>query len=114
MPNFMGQNVQAGPYGADQMEIQRRQKLAEMLQQQSMQPLQSQGGGRLQAPISPFHVAGQLMKGYQSKKLSQEAEDKQKALADRMQSERQAALAKALSQAGGSPQPAPEIGRAHV
>ena len=110
MPNFMGQNVQTGPYGADQMEIQRRQKLAEMLQQQSMQPIQSQGGGRLQAPISPFQVAGQLMKGYQSKKLSQEAEEKQKTLADRMQSERQAALAKALSQAGGSPQPAPELG----
>ena len=78
MTNFMGQNVQAGPYGADQMEIQRRQRLAQMLQEQSMQPIQSQGGGRLQAPISPFQVAGQLMKGYQSKKLSQEAEEKQK------------------------------------
>jgi hypothetical protein len=110
MPNFMGQNVQAGPYGADQMEIQRRQRLAQMLQEQSMQPIQSQGGGRLQAPISPFQVAGQLMKGYQSRKISGETEGKQKALADRMQQERQAALAKALSQAGGSPQPALELG----
>jgi hypothetical protein len=106
----MGQNVQAGPYGADQMEIQRRQRLAQMLQEQSMQPIQSQGGGRLQAPISPFQVAGQLMKGYTSGKISREAEEKQKTLADRMQSERQAALAKALSQAGGSPQPDAALG----
>src|SRR3990167_5638048 len=110
MPNYMGQNVQAGSYGADQMEIQRRQRLAQMLQQQSMEPIQAPQGGAFAAPISPLQVAAKMYGGYQAGQIGKQAEEKQKALAERMQSERQAALAKALSQAGGSPQPAPELG----
>ena len=110
MPNFMGQNVQAGPYGADQMEIQRRQRLAQMLQQQSMEPIQAPQGGAFAAPISPLQVAAKLYGGYQAGQIGKQAEEKQKALAERMQSERQVALSRALQQAGGSPQPPPELG----
>jgi hypothetical protein len=106
----MGQNIQAGPYGADQMEIQRRQRLAQLLQQQSMEPIQAPQGGAFAAPISPLQVAAKMYGGYQAGQIGNQADEKQKALAERMQSERQAALAKALSQAGGSPQPDAALG----
>ena len=110
MPNYMGQNVQAGPYGADQMEIQRRQRLAQMLQQQSMEPIQAQQGGAFASPISPLQVLAKGVQAYKGRESETAAKTQQEELSKRMQSERQAALAKALSQAGGSPQPPPELG----
>lgn len=110
MPNFMGQNVPVGPYAGDQLEIQRKQRLAQLLQQQAMDPLQAPQGGRLAAPISPLAVGGKLAQAYMGQKREKEAGEQTRSLTERMQSERQAALAKALSQAGGSPQPDAALG----
>jgi hypothetical protein len=109
MADFVN-NVSVGPYGAEQAEIQKKQRLAQMLQQQAFQPLEAPRGGRMASPVSPLQVIAKMMQGYAGGQKEKEATTEQKTLADRMQSERQAALAKALSQAGGSPQPAPELG----
>ena len=96
-------NLPQGPYGAQQMEIARRQKLAQMLQEQSMQPLQSAPSGAFAAPISPLQVAGKLTQGYMGQKREQEALQQQQELQQRMQQERAAALAKALQASQGQP-----------
>ena len=116
MPQNYFTNPQAqalqGPYAPQQQEILRRQKMAQLLQQQAMQPIeapQTPAGG-FAAPISPLQVAAKVMQGYKGGQLEKQAGIQQQQLAEQMQAERQKALAAALQQAGGSPQPAPELG----
>ena len=95
-----------------QTEILRRQKMAQLLQQQAMQPIEAPPtpAGGFAAPISPLQVAAKVMQGYKGNQLEKQAGTQQQQLAVQMQAERQQALAKALQQAGGSPQPAPDLG----
>lgn len=95
-----------------QQEILRRQKMAQLLQQQSMQPIEAPPtpAGGFAAPISPLQIAAKMVQGYKGGQMEQQAGEQQKQLATQMQAERQKALAAALQQAGGSPQPAPELG----
>lgn len=105
------QNVPVGPYAGDQLEIQRKQRLAQMLQQQAMQPIEAPPQqGAFAAPISPLAAIQKAMQGYVGKEKEREASKATQSLSDRMQQERQTALAQALRQGQGSPQPAPEMG----
>ena len=108
-PSYIS-NVNVSPYGADEQEIKRKQRLAEMLQQQSLDPIQGQQGGAFASPISPLQVLAKGLQAYKGKQAATEAKTQQEALAQRQQTERQAALARALSQAQGSPQPPAEMG----
>lgn len=109
MANFI-QNVPAGPYAGDQQEIARKQKLAQMLQQQAMEPIQAPQGGAFAAPISPLHVLAKGLQAYKGKEAATQAQTQQAELGKRQQSERSQALAAALAQGQGSPQPPPEMG----
>lgn len=109
MPSYIS-NVNVSPYGADEEEIKRKQKLAQLLQQQSLEPLQAPQGGAFASPISPLHVLAKGLQAYKGKEAATEAKTQQEALQQRQQTERQAALAAALNQAGGSPQPPAEMG----
>src|SRR3990167_5500965 len=108
-PSYIS-NVNVSPYWADEQEIKRKQRLAEMLQQQSLDPIQGQQGGAFASPISPLQVLAKGLQAYKGKQAATEAKTQQEALAQRQQTERQAALARALSQAQGSPQPPAEMG----
>lgn len=80
-------NVSFTDFGAEQEEIARRRKMAEMMQQDAQTPLESQSAGGWVTPTS--HVSGlaKLLKAYVAGKGIDEAGTKQKALAARMRSE---------------------------
>jgi hypothetical protein len=92
------------------MEIARRQKLAQMLQQQSMQPIQAPQVGSFASPASPLQVIGNAMLGYAGQKKEKEAIQQQQQLQQTIQQERAAALAKALQAGQGSPAPEAALG----
>ena len=109
MANFVS-NVNVGPYAGESQEIARQRKLAEMLQAQSMEPLQAPQSGALAAPISPLHILAKGLQAYKGKQAETEATTKAADLSKRQQEERQAALAAALRQGMGAEAPAPEMG----
>lgn len=109
MANFI-QNVQTGPYAGEQMEIDRKRKLAQMLQAQSMEAIPNPSSGAMASPISPLHVLAKGLQGYKGRQAETEAKTQAEELGKRQQSERQAALAAALRQGMGAEAPAPELG----
>src|SRR3990167_7412583 len=108
-PSYIS-NVNVSPYWADEQEIKRKQRLAEMLQQQSLDPIQGAQGGAFASPISPLQVLAKGLQAYKGKQAATEAKTQQEALAQRQQQERSQALAAALAQGQGSPQPPAEMG----
>lgn len=91
-------------FGAESQEIERRRKYAEMLRQQSMEPIQQQTAGGWVVPISPFQGAGKLAQAYFGKKKANEADEKQKALAEALRNERMGTLAQFQSAMDGRPE----------
>lgn len=92
------------PYAADEMEIARRQKLAEMLQQQSSTPLETNRmAGGWAVPISPFEGAAKLAQGAVGGYQAKQVEDRQRSLQEQMQRDRSSALAAALGKMQGQP-----------
>ena len=112
MPNQISNVGFGSPYAAEQMDIQRKQKLAQLLQQQAMSPIE-QGAtpaGGFTPRTSPLQGLAKIMQGYVGQQREKGAQTQQTELAQRMQQERQQALAQAMMQGQGSPQPAPEQG----
>ena len=83
-PNYMD------PYSDEAAEIERRRRYAEMLREQSGQPIQPYSVGGMQAPISWTQGAAQLLKGYNAGAAGRDAEARAKALRERVQGERSA------------------------
>ena len=79
-------------YGAEQQDIERKRRMAELLQQQSMQPIEQQTG----VPISWTQGLAKMLQGYNAGQGMKSATEAQKALASR----RNQAMAEAL---GGMP-----------
>ena len=103
-------SVNFGPYDSEQTNIERKKKIAQLLQTEAFKPIAEQQGRRFAVPTSPLvgisKVLGAGLGAYQEGRAGTE----QQALQQRMQSERQAALAKALQQSQGAPQPPAEQG----
>lgn len=95
-------------YSAEQAAILRRQKLAELMQQQSMQPIEagaSQGPlGSVTAPMSWTQGLAKLMQAYSGQKGMERAEERQKALGQKYQTEGQDALIRGLKAYKGTPE----------
>ena len=93
-----------GPYGAEEAELERRRRMAEMLQGQAAQPLDAgrQVGGWA-IPISPWEGAAKLAQGasagYQDKRSIEMA----KALRERQQADRGADMQTLAAMLKGSP-----------
>lgn len=93
------------PYAAEQMDILRRQKLAEALQMQGM----AQMGGTETAPggwaikRSPMEGLGKIAQSMTGAYLGQKASEDAKALGERTTNERSQALARALQMMEGTP-----------
>ena len=109
MANYIS-NVNVSPYGSEEQEISRKKKLAQMLQEQSMEPLQAPQGGAFASPISPLQVLAKGLQAYKGKQADTEAKGAQEELSKRQQTERQAALTAALRQGMGAEQPPAEMG----
>ena len=74
------------PYAADEMAIQRRQKLAEMLAKEAIDPLQTNRmAGRFVVPVSPWEGVAKVAKGLGSAYLGNQAEERQKELVKQLQ-----------------------------
>ena len=110
MPNMYGGNIGFGPYGAEQSEALRKQRLSEMLMKQGMQPIQPQQGGRFAVPISPLQGLAQVGTAAAGGMLGRKADEQAAGIAQKQQAERAQALSRALQQAQGSPQPDASMG----
>ena len=87
-------------YGTEAADIERRRKYAEMLREQSMQPLEGGMAGGWAIPISPTQGLAKALQAYAGAKGMQQAKTDQQALGQR----RNQALAQAL---GAMPQGTP-------
>ena len=80
--------INLSPYTAESEAIARRIKMAELLQQQSMQPLETPGmAGGYQLAISPYAGLAKILQGYTAGQAGRSAEAERKALGDRYQRE---------------------------
>ena len=89
------------PYGSEQFGIERQRRLAEALQAQSQQPLdtnQSVGGWAI--PVSPLAGLAKALNSYTAGAASKKADEREKALGERYQSD----LARALTAASPHPE----------
>lgn len=100
------QNVSMlSPYQADQDKIDRQRMMAQMLQQQSMQPIEGASSGGIQAPISPFQGLAKMLQMYAANKGLEQADARQAELGQQYQQK----LADGLKQFGSAMQGQPEI-----
>lgn len=109
MPNQVQQVGFFSPgfdYSADLGKIERRRRLAEALQAQSAEPLQTPVTGGWASPIHPLQGAAKLLQAYAGKKVSEKADAEQKALAAKSQSDYKAMLARGLKEMETNPQQA--------
>lgn len=88
----------------EQAKIERARRYAELMQQQSMQPLDTnQMAGGWVVPVSPLAGAAKMVQAYQAKKGIEAADEKAAKLAERLKSERDQADARVMAAASGAP-----------
>lgn len=90
MPN---QSISLANYDPETAKIQRQQQLAQMLQEQSLAPPETNSYNGIQAPISPFSVLAKVLSAYASKKMA----DKSDTQYQDLQTKRRQEFADALS-----------------
>ena len=73
------------PYQAEQADIARRQKMAEIMQQQAFQPAETFSYGGIQARTSPLTSLAKALQGYVAGKTQRDLIDEQKALGEKAQ-----------------------------
>ena len=100
--NMATQNPSFGftDYGSEQADIERRRKYAEMLREQSMQPLEGGMAGGWAIPISPTQGFAKMLQAYSGRKGMEQAKTEQQALGQRLRTE-------ATDWAAGMPQAQP-------
>lgn len=91
------------PYDAEASEIDRRQKYAEMLRQQSMEPLQSQTAGGYVIPTSPLQGMAKLLQAYTANKVNDNAINQRNALFGKMDTERSTDMTALVNALRGTP-----------
>lgn len=82
MANQYEQFSVASPYQLQQQELDRRQKMAEILQQQAFEPIQAGSYQGIQAPISPVQGLAKVLQMYLSNKTQEGLKSEQKALGE--------------------------------
>jgi len=82
MANQYEQFSVANPYQLQQQELDRRQKMAEILQQQAFEPVQAGSYQGIQAPISPVQGLAKMLQMYLSNKNQEGLKSEQKALGE--------------------------------
>jgi hypothetical protein len=82
MANQYEQFNVANPYQLQQQELDRRQKMAEILQQQAFEPVQAGSFQGIQAPISPVQGLAKVLQMYLANKNQEGLKAEQKALGE--------------------------------
>ena len=82
MANQYEQFNVASPYQLQQQELDRRQKMAEILQQQAFEPVQAGSYQGIQAPISPVQGLAKVLQMYLANKNQEGLKSEQKALGE--------------------------------
>jgi len=82
MANQYEQFNVGNPYQLQQQELDRRQKMAEILQQQAFEPVQAGSYQGIQAPISPVQGLAKVLQMYLSNKNQEGLKSEQKALGE--------------------------------
>lgn len=92
-------------YSVEAADIDRRRKMAELLQQQAMEPIHQQPtpAGGFAVPISWTQGLAKAIQGYAGQRGIDRASEQQKALGERYNTERAAALSGALRAGQGAP-----------
>ena len=101
-------DVNLSPYTAQAAQIEQRRKMAEMLSQQAMQPMENQMAGGYVIPTSPFAGLAKVLQSYAGAKGQKTAADEQMKLAERYRGDQMGdmtALAKMLASPGAPAQP---------
>lgn len=98
------------PYAAEEMAIERRRKLAEMLATNAAAPMPTDMVGGWAVKRSPLEGLARLAQGASSAYLGNQAEERQKALGEKASSERSQALSRALGMMTGTPGGAEDTG----
>ena len=94
-------DINLSPYTAESEAIARRMKMAELLQQQAMQPLEAPGmAGGYQLAVSPYAGLAKILQGYTSMQAGKSAEAERKALGERYRQERMDDITKFAGMAG--------------
>ena len=107
MANQYEQFNVANPYQLQQQELDRRQKMAEILQQQAFEPVQAGSYMGIQAPISPVQGLAKVLQMYLSNKTQEGLKEEQKALGEKYQADTSSdiqRLIKGLQGQAGSPE----------
>ena len=97
-------------YQAQMQGIERQRALAQMLQQQAMQPQEPQKAGRFLVAPTPLSGIARVLQGLQSRKMMEDLDKKSAGILGQVQQQRGQTLAGALAAAQGSPQPPAEFG----
>lgn len=71
------------PYQTDMAELARRQRMAEMLQQQAAEPVQKFGYGGIEVPISPLAGLAKALNAYSGRQMERDVLKEQKELGER-------------------------------
>jgi hypothetical protein len=87
MANQYEQFNVANPYQLQQQELDRRQKMAEILQQQAFEPVQAGSYQGIQAPISPVQGLAKVLQMYLVNKNQEGLKAEQKALGEKYQAD---------------------------
>lgn len=92
-------------YSTDVNQIERQRALANALQQQSMSPIQTPQtpAGGFTPHISPFEGFSKLAQAYAGNRRQKKADEQERALSGRVQSDYQSMLAKGIGQLQGTP-----------
>jgi len=107
MANQYEQFNVANPYQLQQQELDRRQKMAEILQQQAFEPVQAGSYQGIQAPISPVQGLAKVLQMYLVNKNQEGLKAEQKALGEKYQADTSSdiqRLIKGLQGQAGSPE----------
>tara|TARA_R110000868_G_scaffold66695_8_gene198537 strand:+ start:923 stop:2470 length:1548 start_codon:yes stop_codon:yes gene_type:complete len=96
MANQYEQFSVANPYQLQQQELDRRQKMAEILQQQAFEPVQSGSYQGIQAPISPVQGLAKVLQMYLSNKNQEGLKQEQKALGEQYKADTSADIQKLI------------------
>ena len=100
-------NINLSPYTAESAAIAQRMRMAELLGQQAMQPVEvpQQAGVK----FSPYSGLAKMLQGYTSGMMQRKALEQQQALAERYQAGNRAEMGSFLEAMQGAPERAPRL-----
>lgn len=93
----------ANPYQTQLEELARRQKMAEIMQQQAFQPIERSSYQGIEAPISPLSGIAKALQMYMGGKAQRDISEEKKALGEKYKTESSDILGKAFEAGAGTP-----------